>query len=61
VQLSEDIKEWITFCDELVYEMKDFKSSEYKQGVADGIEMAVDMLKEYLKEYSEFNDPKENK
>lgn len=61
MQLSEDIKEWIAFCDELVYQMKDFKSSEYKKGVAEGIEMAVDMLKGYLEEYPEFNDPKQNK
>jgi len=58
VNLFEDIKEWITFCDELVYEMQDFKSNEYKQGVADGIEMAVDMFKGYLNEYPEFSDPK---
>ncbi|NLT93978.1 MAG: hypothetical protein GXW85_00295 [Clostridia bacterium] len=56
--IFEDIKEWMAFCDELVYQMRDFKSSEYKKGVADGVEMAVDMLKSYLKEYPELNDPK---
>ena len=53
MRLKEDIKEWLAFCDELVYQMKDFKSSEYKKGVADGIEMAVDMLREYLKDCPE--------
>jgi len=57
VKLSDDIKEWIAFCDELVFQMRDFKSSDYKKGVADGIEMAVDMFKGYLSEYPEFNDP----
>jgi len=58
VKLVDDIKEWLAFCDELVYQMRDFKSSEYKKGVADGIEMAVDMLKGYLEDYPEFFDPK---
>lgn len=57
MNLIEDIKEWIAFCDELVYQMRDFKSSEYKKGMADGVEMAVDMLKDYLQEYPEFADP----
>jgi len=59
VKVFQDIKEWIAFCDELVYQMRDFKSSDYKKGVADGIEMAVDMLKGYLNEYPEFNTPKD--
>jgi hypothetical protein len=57
VSLVEDIKEWIAFCDVLVYEMRDFKSSDYKKGMADGVEMAVDMLRGYLSEYPEFKDP----
>lgn len=57
VKLKDDINEWMAFCDELVYQMRDFKSSDYKKGVADGIEMAVDMLKGYLEEYPEFKDP----
>ncbi|MFZ5945996.1 MAG: hypothetical protein ACOYVD_18045 [Bacillota bacterium] len=57
MKIMDDIKEWVTFCDELVYQMRDFKSSEYKKGVADGIEMAVDMLKGYLEDYPEFKDP----
>lgn len=57
MELFKDINEWIAFCDELVYQMRDFKSSDYKKGVADGVEMAVDMLKSYLSDYPEFNDP----
>lgn len=53
MSLQKDIKEWQAFCEELVYQMRDYKSSEYKKGVADGIEMAVDMLKEYLKDCPE--------
>jgi hypothetical protein len=60
VGIFEDINEWIAFCDELVYQMRDFKSSDYKKGVADGVEMAVDMFKAYLKDYPEFNDPKKS-
>lgn len=57
MKLVSDIKEWINFCDELVYEIRDYKSSDYKKGVAEGVEMAVAMLKDYLREYPEFNDP----
>lgn len=58
MKLVSDINEWIKFCGELVYEMRDYKSSDYKQGMAEGVEMAVAMLTEYLQDYPEFNDPK---
>lgn len=57
VNIYKDINEWIAFCDELVYQMRDFKSSDYKKGMADGVEMAVDMFKSYLSNYPEFVDP----
>ncbi|MFZ7103286.1 MAG: hypothetical protein ACOWWO_11620 [Peptococcaceae bacterium] len=60
MKVMDDIKEWVAFCDELVYQMRDFKSSEYKKGVADGIEMAVDMLKGYLEDYPEYKDLEKN-
>lgn len=52
-KLAADIKEWMEFCDELVYQIRDFKSSEYKKGMAEGINMAVDMLKDYLEDHPE--------
>jgi len=58
VKLAEDIQEWLDFCDQLVYEIRDFKATDYKKGVADGIEMAMNMLKEYLKDYPDFFPPK---
>lgn len=57
----DDIKEWMEFCDELAFQMDDFKSSDFKQGMAEGVRMAANMLREYMVEYPEFNDPKANK
>lgn len=56
--LMDDLIEYIDFCDDLVKEMQDTKSSEYKMGVADGIEQALSMLRDYLIEYPDFVDPK---
>lgn len=51
--LRESLAELISFSDRLVYEMRDFKSGEYRSGVADGIEMAIDMLKNHLEDFPE--------
>ncbi|SMB80217.1 hypothetical protein SAMN00017405_0848 [Desulfonispora thiosulfatigenes DSM 11270] len=53
--LRESLAEYISFSDRLVYEMRDFKSDEYRAGVADGIEMAIDMLKSYLEGFPELD------
>lgn len=57
--LMDDVTEWVAFCDDLVAEMKGTKASEYKQGLAEGVEMAAQMLRDYLVDYPEFIDPKE--
>ena len=40
-------------------ELKGSKASDYRIGMAEGIEMAADMLRNYLVDYPEFVDPKE--
>lgn len=57
-KLKEAINEWITFCNRLTYELKDFKGDEYKNGVAEGIDMAVSMFEDYLEDFPELNAPK---
>lgn len=57
--LMDDVIEWMDFCDNLVAELKGSKASDYRIGMAEGIEMAADMLRNYLVEYPEFIDPKE--
>ena len=56
--LMDDLIEYMTFCDDLVTEMQATKSSEYKQGVADGLAQALEMLYPYLEDYPEFVDPR---
>lgn len=57
--LMDDVLEWLDFCDRLSAEMKDSKASDYRIGLAEGVEMAADMLRDYLVEYPEYVDPKE--
>ena len=38
--------------------MKNTKSSEYKMGIADGMEQMLTMLYDYLEEYPDFIDPR---
>lgn len=57
--LMDDVIEWLDFCDNLVTEMKDSKASDYRIGLAEGIEMATAMLRDYLVDYPEYVDPKE--
>lgn len=57
--LMDDVIEWVEFCDNLVAELKGSKASDYRIGMADGIEMAAEMLRNYLVDYPEFVDPKE--
>ncbi len=56
--LMDDLNEYIDFCDDLIRELKDTKASDYKMGVADGMEQAISMLCDYLVEYPGFIDPK---
>lgn len=61
-KLRESLSELVSFSDKLIFEMRDFKSDEYRMGVADGVEMALDMLKSYLEDFPELKDAsKENK
>lgn len=55
-KLRQSIDEFYSYSDRLVYEMRDFKASEYRSGVADGIDMALDMLKDYLYDFPEIYD-----
>lgn len=59
MSLMDDVIEWLDFCDHLAQEMKDSKASDYRIGLAEGVEMAADMLRDYLVEYPEYVDPKE--
>lgn len=58
VALMDDMIEYLGFCDDLAREMGDTKSSEYKAGMVEGLEMAANMLRDYLVDYPDFVDPK---
>lgn len=56
--LMDDCMEWLDFCDDLIREITDSKSSDFKRGQVDGIMMATEMLKDYLMDYPGYVDPK---
>ena len=56
--LMEDMMEYLGFFDDLAREMNDTKSSDYKIGMAEGIEMCANMLRAYLVDYPGFVVPK---
>ena len=58
MSLVEELNGYVDFCYDLMVEMRDTKSSEYKMGVADGMEQALTMLYDYLEEYPGFIDPR---
>lgn len=56
--LMQDMIQYLEFCEDMIYEMKDTKSSDYKHGIVEGLEMATSMLRDYLETYPDFVDPK---
>lgn len=54
MKIKEAIKIWIKDNEEIIAEMKDFKSDEYKTGLAEGLEIALDSLKAYLSECEDY-------
>jgi hypothetical protein len=56
--LMQDMIQYLEFCEDMIYEMKDTKSSDYKVGIVEGLEMATSMLRDYLEAYPDFVDPK---
>lgn len=56
--LLDDCMEWLNFCEDLIREISDSKSSDFKRGQVDGLRLATDMLRDYLVDYPEFVDPK---
>ena len=58
MSLVEELNGSVDFCYDYMVEMRDTKSSEYKQGVADGLAQALEMLYPYLEDYPEFVDPR---
>lgn len=55
--LMDDMIEYLGFCEDMIYEMKDTKASDYKVGIVEGLEMATSMLRDYLEAYPDFVDP----
>lgn len=51
--LKEAIERWERENSTLLYEIRGYKSSEYKIGFADGLEQALESLKSYLSECTE--------
>ncbi|WP_031515985.1 hypothetical protein [Desulfofalx alkaliphila] len=49
--ISEAIKKWERDTTVYIHYSREMKTSEYNQGFADGLEMAVKSLKSALKEY----------
>ena len=58
MSLMDDLNGYVDFCYDSMMEMKNTKSSEYKMGIADGMEQMLTMLYDYLEEYPEFIDPR---
>ncbi len=58
MSLVEELNGYVDFCYDLMVEMRDTKSSEYKMGVADGLAQALEMLYPYLEDDPEFIDPR---
>jgi len=54
MKIKEAIEKWLQENKALVAEIKDYKSDEYKSGIADGIEIALESLKVYLEECDDF-------
>ena len=50
MDIKEAIQKWRQEYETIVAEIRDFKADEYKSGLADGIEMAIDSLATYLEE-----------
>lgn len=48
MKIEDAIKIWENENIQLIEEIRDFKASEYKNGMADGIEIAIESLKIYL-------------
>ena len=57
--LMDDMIQYLSFCEDMIYEMSDTKSSDYKHGVIEGLQMAMDMCRGYLECYPEFVDPRD--
>lgn len=58
MSLMDDLNGYVDFCNDLMLEMKNTKSGEYKMGVADGIQQTLEMLYDYLECYPGFVDPR---
>lgn len=54
MKIKEAIEAWIKENEEIIAEVRSFKSDEYKSGMADGIEIAIETLKAYLSECEDY-------
>jgi hypothetical protein len=53
MSLKESLTEMIQFYEAILHEMRDFKAGEYKQGVADGMDMVIEAVKCCLEDAQE--------
>lgn len=53
MSLKHALIETIELYEAVLLELRDYKSNEYKQGVADGLEMLIEALKVCLEENNE--------
>ncbi|MBZ4686894.1 MAG: hypothetical protein PWQ96_558 [Clostridia bacterium] len=54
MKIKEAVEKWQQEYEAIVAEIRDFKSDEYKSGLADGIEMAIESLLVYLEECDDY-------
>lgn len=58
MSLMDDLNGYVDYCYDIMTEMKNTKSGEYKMGIADGMQDALFMLFDYLEDYPDFIDPR---
>ena len=58
MSLMDDLNSYVDYCYDIMTEMKNTKSGEYKMGIADGMQDALFMLFDYLEDYPDFIDPR---
>lgn len=53
MSLKESLQETIRLYEAIMKELRDYKSNEYKQGIAEGLEMALEAVKVNLEEHAD--------